>query len=140
MDLPRGLQEMIDIYISEALALTGTRFAPRPARAGVSSAVEAEIEDNEESEVEIELEADEPPAGEVDAPDANDFLDEATTWMTHAIVIDEDDADAALLAQVTEQLAKSEEAIEPLPRARAARGTVELDDEVTSVVRPKPST
>jgi hypothetical protein len=37
------------------------------------------------------------------------------------------------------QLALCEGAIEPLPRACAGRGTVELDDEVTNILqRPEP--
>ena len=52
-----------------------------------------------------------------------------------AIVIDERNADAVLLAQVAQQLSHSESAIEPLPRSRAARGTTDLEDEVTNIVQ-----
>jgi hypothetical protein len=64
MDLERSLLEMIDEYISDAMAATGTKRAPRTPQL-------------------------EPPA-----------IEEVT----------------------------------PLPRTRAARGTVDLDDEITNIV------
>ena len=113
MDLDSGLLEMIDGYISEAMAATGTRRAPR----GTQQASELDAHgDDLEPQTE---------------PDGMAY---AEYELGGAFVIDEQNADAALLAQVTQQLAQSESALEPLPRARAPRSTVDLEDEVTNIV------
>lgn len=122
MDFERGLLRMIDEYIFDAMAATGTRRAPRPPPPGHQQVTPEP----------------EPEPGDLD-PDADDLLG-------CAIIIDEKNADAALLAQVNEQLAEAtmlahdEPPLEPLPRERAARGSVfELDDEVTNVLARPPS-
>lgn len=122
MDLERGLLRMIDEYIFDAMAATGTRRAPRPPP-------------QDQQRVLFEPE---PEPGDLD-PDADELLG-------CAIIIDEKNADAALVAQVNQQLADAmmlaggESPIEPLPRERAARGSVfELDDEVTNVLARRPS-
>ena len=111
MDLDSGLLEMIDEYISEAMAATGTRRAPRGTQ-------QASAPDPDDLEPQTE-------------PDGMAY---AEYELGGAFVIDEQNADAALLAQVTQQLAQSESALEPLPRARAPRSTVDLEDEVTNIV------
>jgi len=83
MDLDRSMLEMIDEYISDALAVTGTRRAPRSTQPMPVAA--------------------EPEVVQHDFPE---------------IVIAEE--------------------IEPLPRARAPRSTVDLDDEITDIVKRPP--
>lgn len=129
MDLDRSLLVMIDEYISEAMMATGTRRVPR------ATQPERAVEPEPES---ADLEPQTEPFGAA-------FEDEYESYEASggAFVIDEQNADAALLAQVTQQLALGESAledvIEPLARARAPRSTADLDDEVTSVLARAPS-
>ena len=121
MDLDRSLLEMIDDYISDAMSSTGTRRAPR-------STQQAQLVVAPEPEA-ADLEPQTEPFGaaydEYESYEASDG----------AFVIDERNADAALLSQVSQQLAHSASALEPLPRTRAARGTAELEDEITDIVK-----
>ena len=117
MDLDRTELEMIDEYVSDALAATGTRRAPRPSQPS------ATVKEPEPQAADLEPQT-EPLTASIDAQER-----------ARAIVIDEKNADAGLLAQVTQQLAHSESAVEPLPRSRAARGTTEVEDEVTNIVK-----
>lgn len=119
MDLDRSLLEMIDEYISDALSSTGTRRAPRSTQQA-RLAPEPEPADLEPQTEPFGASYDEYESYEADGG---------------AFVIDEHNADAALLSQVTRQLAHSASAIEPLPRSRAARGTAELEDEITNIVK-----
>jgi hypothetical protein len=116
MDLDTGLLEIIDEYISDAIAVTGTRRAPRVSH-------QRFIAREPEPEA-VDLEPQTESLGTAAADDAS----------AGAFVIDEQNADAALLAQVSQQLAQSESALEALPRTRAARGTVGLEDEVTMIL------
>ena len=117
MDLDLSDIEMIDEYISEALASTGTRRAPRPTQpTRLVSEPEPEAAD---------LEPQTEPFGTA-------FTAEE---LGRTIVIDERNADASLLAQVSQQLSHSQSAIEPLPRSRTPRSTADLDDEVTNIVQ-----
>lgn len=131
MDLDRGLLEMIDEYISDAMASTGTRRAPRQTQpSALVVAPEPELADLE-------------PQTEPFGTSSDDYESyESYEAAGSAFVIDPhdaDDADLALLGQVAQQLAYSESAIEPLPRARAPRSTTDLDDEVTAIVARPPS-
>ena len=125
MELPRGLLDMIDEYVSDARRATGTRPPPLRTHAALP-------------EPSIESSADPEPT----QPDAsNDFAEEDSyAWQLPAIVIDEDNADAALLAQVNRQLAMRDDPFAALPRIRAPRDSspplpeLDLDDEVTAVV------
>ena len=128
MDLERGeavkLEDLtldqIDAYVADALASTGTRRAAPPTRLPTP---------DPDPEIEIEIDF------EVDDDQTEPFLEpfHEPLW-SNVSVIDECNADAALLAQVTQQLAHGETAIAPLPRSRAPRSTVDLDDEVTNIV------
>jgi hypothetical protein len=113
MDFERGLLRMIDEYIFDAMAATGTRRAPRPPppdQQGVTPDPE---------------------------PDAASTLADDDDLLGCAIIIDEKNADADLLAQVSQQLADST-MLEPLSRERAARGSMfEFDDEITNII-PRP--
>jgi hypothetical protein len=125
MDLDRRLLAMIEEYISEAMMATGTRRAPRgtwPERVFEPDPDPADLEPQTE-------------------PFGTAFEDEYESYEASggAFVIDEGNADAALLAQVTQQLSSSESAIEPLSRARAPRSTADLDEEVTSVLQRPPA-
>jgi len=117
MDFDRGFLEMIDEYISDAMAATGTRRAPRQTQAT------ALVREPEPESADLE-------------PQTEPF---AASLQMHgvasAFVIDEKNADASLLAQVSKQLAQSESTIDALPRARAPRSTADLDDEVTNIVQ-----
>ena len=116
MDLDRSELEMIDEYISDALAATGTRRAPRHSQTRI-------VHEPEPLPADLE-----PQTEALHSP-------VAAQEVARTIVIDERNADAGLLAQVAQQLAQSESAIEPLPRNRAPRGTSDLDDEVTNIVK-----
>ena len=120
MDLDRSLLEMIDEYISDALSATGTRRAPRATQ-------QLPIVEAAEAEPQTE------PFGDSYA-DYESYQAEAGG----AFVIDEHNADVALLGQVSQQLAQSATAIEPLARARAPRSTADLEDEVTTIVKRPP--
>ena len=121
MELDRSELEWIDEYISDALMVTGTRRVPRPTQPSATVSEPAP----EAADLEPQTE---PFAASLEMQER-----------ARAIVIDERNADAALLAQVSSQLQASE-VIEVLPRARAARGTADLDDEVTNIVqRPEPA-
>ena len=131
MDFDRSLLEMIDDYISDAMAKTGTRRAPR-------QTLQAQL--GREPELDV---ADMEPLADLIAARMQTQRD-APQGPTRTFVIDERNADPALLAQVTQQLAQSHPAIEPLPRSRAPRGTSvprstsESEDEITNVV-PRPA-
>jgi hypothetical protein len=116
MDIDSGLLAVIDEYISDAMAATGTRRAPRVTQQHQTAfEPEPEMSDLE--------------------PQTEPFGDAYAEYeLGGAIIVDEQNADGALLAQVAQQLTQSDSALESLPRARAARGTVELDDEVTAIV------
>ena len=47
---------------------------------------------------------------------------------------DDSVADAALRAQLAEQLLRGDLALEPLPRSRAPHSTIDLDEEITNIV------
>jgi len=132
MDLPRGLLEMIDEYVADALDSTGTHklrakprpiSAPPPAPAVATAPPEPEDED---TMIPIVVELD--PATQ---PEISPFAHEPT--------------DAALFTQLSQQLSASESPFPSLPRERAPRSSmaplpaiVEDDDEVTNVVgKPK---
>lgn len=130
MDLPRGLAEMIDEYVADALDSTGTRKArPRPPRAVTPPPIARADARDDDTLIPIEIELD--PATE---PELVRFF-----WD------DKPGADADLFAQLSQQLAASESALEALPRERAPRGSVAPlpavvmdDDEPTNVVgKPK---
>ena len=90
--------------------------------------LEALTLDDDEPYVELEIEFD-------DDHQTEPFLEPFHEPLWHSVsVIDEGNADAALLAQVTQQLSLSETAIAPLPRTRAPRSTADLDDEITNIV------
>jgi hypothetical protein len=117
MDLDCSELEVIDEYISDALAATGTRRASRPTQptrlVREPSPEPADLEPQTE-----------PFAASFEAQER-----------ARAIVIDEHNADAALLAQVSQQLTQSESAVEALPRSRAPRSTADLDEEPTNIVK-----
>ncbi|HEY5922551.1 MAG TPA: hypothetical protein VIV11_12810 [Kofleriaceae bacterium] len=115
MDLDRSELEIIDEYISDALAATGTRRAPRYTQP-------------------MQLVREPEPLPADLEPQTEPLVAPAAHEIARAIVIDERNADASLLAQVAQQLAQSEP-VEPLPRGRAPRSTADLDDEVTNIVR-----
>jgi hypothetical protein len=122
MDLDRSLLEMIDDYISDALSATGTRRAPRA---------------TQQMQIVEPLPADLEPQTEPFGASYEDY-ESYEAEAGGAFVIDEHNADVALLGQVSHQLAQSTSAIEPLPRARAPRSTADLEDEVTTIVtRPQ---
>ncbi len=145
MDLERGLLRMIDEYIFDAMAATGTRRAPRPSspdQQGVAAEPDSETADLE-PQTEHAAVADDSVAFIIDERNA----DASLLAQVHQQLAD----DEALLAQLTEQMAEattfaqlaqdlavSESAIAPLPRERAARGTIDLDDEVTNVLARAP--
>ena len=143
MDLPRGLQDMIDEYVSSALDTTGTRKSrahrvelPLPApRASEPAVVAAPVEPDLEIDV-SDMAAEEPSDGilpiEIDettdpgiAPNMFTF-DEGTAWMAPAFVTPVDP-------------------IPTLSRIRTARGTppppaeIEIDDEITNVLKTPPA-
>lgn len=141
MDLPRGLQEMIDEYVSSALDTTGTRKPrpqrvelPLPAPRGSEPLVAAPPA--EEIEIDVsDMAAEEPSDGllpvEIDdstdpgAPNIFSF-DEGTAWLAPAFQAPADP-------------------IPTLSRIRTARGTppppaeIEIDDEITNVVKTAPT-
>jgi len=117
LDLSDFGDEMIDEYISDALALTGTRRVPRPTQP--TEVVREPVPEPADLEPQTE-----PFAASLELQE-----------QARAIVLDERNADAGLLAQVAQQLAYSESAVEPLPRTRAPRSTADLDDEVTNIVQ-----
>lgn len=116
MDLDRSELDWIDEYVSDALMVTGTRRAPRPTQ---PSAI---VKEPAPEAADLEPQT-EPFAASLEAQER-----------ARAIVIDERNADVALLAQVNVQLQASE-AVEALPRGRAPRSTADLDDEVTNIVQ-----
>jgi hypothetical protein len=123
MDLDPSLLDMIDDYVSDALEVTGTRKALRPSPTQPTQLVSEPEPEPEDLEPQTEPFGIALAAGEI----------------ARAHVIDERNADAALLGQVAQQLAHSESAVDPLSRTRAARGTLEIDDEVTNILqRPEP--
>lgn len=114
--------DMIDAYVTDALASTGTRRAASPTRLPTP---DPEPEPYFEIEIDFELDDDQ----------TEPFLEpfHEPLWR-NVSVIDEENADTALFAQVTQQLALSDSAIAPLPRSRAPRSTVDLEDEITNIV------
>ena len=118
MDLDRSLLEMIDDYISDALSATGTRRVPRS---------------TQQLPIVEELEPQTEPFGA-----SYEDYESYEAEVGGAFVIDEHNADVALLGQVNQQLAQSASAIESLPRARAPRSTADLEDEVTTIVKRPP--
>ncbi|HEY5948859.1 MAG TPA: hypothetical protein VIV40_25385 [Kofleriaceae bacterium] len=113
---------MIDEYVSDALAVTGTRRAPRATQHTRAHEPEPEAADLE-------------PQTEPFGASYEDYESYEASAGPGTFVIDERNADVALLTQVTQQLAFSESAIETLPRGRAPRSTADLDDEITTIVK-----
>ncbi|HEX5060462.1 MAG TPA: hypothetical protein VFV99_13935 [Kofleriaceae bacterium] len=125
MDFDRSLLEMIDDYISDAMAKTGTRRAPRQTLQSLGREPELDVADLE-------------PLADLIAARMRTKPNEPQ-GATRTFVIDERNADPALLAQVTQQLAQSQPALEPLPRSRAPRSTSDLvEEEITNIV-PRPA-
>lgn len=139
MDLPRGLQDMIDEYVSSALDTTGTRKPraqrvdlplppPRGSEPVVTAPVEVEIDVSdmaveEPSDGLLPIEVDD--STDPGAPNMFSF-DEGTAWMAPAFVAPADP-------------------IPTLSRIRTARGTppppaeIEIDDEITNVLKTAPT-
>ena len=125
MDIDRSLLAMIDEYISEAMAQTGTRRAPRQTQQPLHS-----------REPDFDVADLEPLADLIAARTQSQGA--STQGQARTFVIDERNADPMLLAQVKQQLAQSE-SVQPLPRSRAPRSTADIiDEEITNIV-PKPS-
>lgn len=126
MDIDRSLLAMIDEYISDAMAQTGTRRAPRHTQQPLPG-----------REPDFDVADLEPLADLIAARTQPQGA--ATHGRARTFVIDERNADPMLLAQVTQQLAQSDSAMQPLPRSRAPRSTADIiDEEITNIV-PKPS-
>jgi hypothetical protein len=137
MDLPRGLSEMIDEYVSDALDATGTRKArkairfPTPVPIAASAAIAEEIEIDVSDMTADDAAASEPSDGlipvEIDdrtEPEGRNIFsfDEGTAFLAPAFAAPKD-------------------AIPTLSRIRTARGSqpppaeIELDeDEITNVL------
>lgn len=118
MDLPPGLSDFIDQYVSEALDATGTRKAARPASRNEPPMPTATDPDTM-IPIHVELEDDAVP------PALRNLFEEEerTAWLA-----------PALDPQETE--------VQPMPRSRAPRSSVHDipkidldDDEITNLVR-----
>jgi hypothetical protein len=138
MELPRGILEMIDDYVSEALDATGTRKPRRAARVQTptplprtTEPIEVDIDVSDMAADEADVVAGEEPTNgliSVEVDDRTDpevrnmfSFDEATAWQMPAFVA-------------------PTEPIPTLSRIRTARGShpppgeTEIDDEVTNVI------